>query len=211
MGFTTIAMKYLSVAECALIVYTMPLWVNLLCWPLLGTRISWQSMLALVIGFAGLVTLFASRAIELNTEKSIGVLLSLAAAILFALGSILNRQQHDASPYALVMWQVGLACVPMAAIGYLFEQPHLARLTTPGWTALIYMALIPMALCYVTWFGALRHLSAQTASIGTLAVPVVGVLTAAFALGESLGAREIAAGALTLGGVWLALSQPRIR
>ena len=208
MGFTTIAMKYLSVAECALIVYTMPLWVTLLSRPLLGIRISWQSMIALVIGFAGLVTLFAGRAIEFNTGQSIGILLSLAAAILFALGSILNRGQHVASPYALVMWQVGLACVPMAAIGYLFENPQVAQLTAPGFTALFYMALVPMALCYVTWFGALRHLSAQTAAIGTLTVPVVGVLTAAFVLGESVGPREIIAVTLTLAGVWLALSQP---
>lgn len=208
MGFTTIAIKYLNVAECALIVYTMPLWVTLLSWPLLGIRVSWQSMLALMMGFAGLVTLFAGRAFELNTNKSVGILLSLAAAILFALGSILNRQRHDASPYALVMWQVGIACVPMAAIGYFFENLHVGQLTASGLAALIYMALVPMALCYVTWFGALRHLSAQTASVGTLAVPVVGVVAAAFVLGEPLGSREIAAAVLTLAGVWLALSQP---
>ena len=38
MGFTTIAMKYLSVAEASLLVYTMPIWVTLLSWPLLGAK-----------------------------------------------------------------------------------------------------------------------------------------------------------------------------
>ncbi len=70
------------------------------------------------------------------------------------------------------------------------------------------MALIPMALCYVTWFATLRRMAPTTAAIGTLAVPVIGVITAAMMLGEPLGAREIAAVVLTIAGVWLALSKP---
>jgi drug/metabolite transporter (DMT)-like permease len=38
-----------------------------------------------------------------------------------------------------------------------------------------------------------------------LLVPVIGVVSAAFILGEPLGLREVAAMALTLGGVTLAL------
>jgi probable blue pigment (indigoidine) exporter len=48
-------------------------------------------------------------------------------------------------------------------------------------------------------------LPAATASIGTLLVPVVGVLGASAMLSEPLGLREIAALAFTLGGVAVAL------
>jgi drug/metabolite transporter (DMT)-like permease len=48
-------------------------------------------------------------------------------------------------------------------------------------------------------------LPAATASIGTLLVPVVGVLAAAMMLHEPLGLREIAALVITLGGVTVAL------
>jgi probable blue pigment (indigoidine) exporter len=48
-------------------------------------------------------------------------------------------------------------------------------------------------------------LPAATASIGTLLVPVVGVLAAAAMLHEPLGLREIAALVFTLGGVAVAL------
>jgi drug/metabolite transporter (DMT)-like permease len=208
MGFTTIAIKYLSIAEASLLVYTMPIWVAILSWPILGVRFTWQSTFALVLGCAGILTLFAGQSIAFGAGKTIGIMLSLSAAVLFALGSILNRRQLQVGPYALVTWQVALACVPMAIIGHLFEQPDLSALNGPGWYALIYMALIPMALCYVTWFGTLRHLSAQTAAIGTLAVPVIGVISAAIVLGEPLGAREITAVVLTIAGVWLALAKP---
>ncbi len=205
MGFTTVAMKSLTVAECALLVYTMPIWVTFLSWPILGIRLTLTSTLALALGSAGIFTLFAGQHIDFGTGKGIGVMLALGAAILFALGSILNREKPALAPFAFVTWQVGLACVPMTIIGLWFEQPDFAALRAPGWYALLYMALIPMALCYVTWFGALRFLPAPTAAIGTLAVPVIGVVSAALMLGEPLGTREIIAVALTIAGVWLAL------
>ena len=38
MGFTTVAMQWVSVAEGALLVYTMPLWVCVFEWPIRGVR-----------------------------------------------------------------------------------------------------------------------------------------------------------------------------
>lgn len=208
MGFTTIAMKYLSVAECSLLVYSMPIWVTVLSWPLLGIRMTWRTTFALLLGCAGILTLFGASHIDFTTAKIAGIVLSLLAALFFALGSILNRRPIPLQPYALVGWQVGLACVPMIFIGLLFEHPVLHAITPAGWSALLYMALIPMALCYVTWFATLKRMPAATAAIGTLMVPVIGVITAALMLGEPLGIREIAAVALTIAGVWLALSKP---
>jgi probable blue pigment (indigoidine) exporter len=74
-----------------------------------------------------------------------------------------------------------------------------------GWASLLYMTLIQFCLCYVCWFAALERLPAATASIGTLLVPVIGVLAAAAMLREPLGLRKIAALVFTLGGVAVAL------
>lgn len=208
MGFTTIAMKSLSVAECALLVYTMPIWVTVLSWPLLGIRMTWRTTFALLLGCAGILTLFGGRHIDFTTAKVMGIALSLLAAFCFALGSILNRRPLPLQPYALVGWQVGLACVPMIVIGLLFEHPVLPAITPAGWSALLYMALVPMALCYVTWFATLRRMPATNAAVGTLTVPVIGAVSAALMLDEPLGMREIAAVVLTIAGVWLALSKP---
>ena len=56
-------------------------------------------------------------------------------------------------------------------------------------------------------FATLRRLPASTAAIGTLTVPIVGVVAAATMLGEPLGGREILAAALTLGGVALVVAR----
>ena len=69
------------------------------------------------------------------------------------------------------------------------------------------MATFAMGICYLTWFVALRRLSPAVASTGMLLVPLTGTLSASLALGEPLGAREVLATALTLGGVVLALKR----
>jgi drug/metabolite transporter (DMT)-like permease len=79
------------------------------------------------------------------------------------------------------------------------------RVSPTGWLLMLYMTAVPMGLCYLTWFAALRRLPPTTASLATLLTPVIGVVTAAFLLGEPLGLRELLALALTLAGIGLAL------
>ena len=80
-------------------------------------------------------------------------------------------------------------------------------ITPTGLACFAYMTLVPMGLCYLTWFETLRRLPATSASTGMLLVPVIGVVSATLILGEPLGLREIAAMVLTLGGVMLALQR----
>ena len=109
-------------------------------------------------------------------------------------------------PLSLAAWQIGIGCLPVAIVGLAVEQPQLAALSAIGWASMAYMTLIQFCLCYVCWFATLERLPAATASIGTLLVPVVGVVSAAAAmLHEPFGLREFAALAVALGGVAVAL------
>ena len=97
------------------------------------------------------------------------------------------------------------ALAAMIVVGLTLNGPEVRPLSFAGAGALAYMAVCPMALCYLSWFAALERVPAATASTGLLLVPVVGALSAAAILGEALGFREICAFALTLGGVALEL------
>jgi len=72
------------------------------------------------------------------------------------------------------------------------------------WALMAYSAAVPLCLCYLAWFAALRRLPAGLAATGTLLAPVVGVLGSALVLGEAFAAPELLAMGLTLGGVALA-------
>src|SRR5262245_24036819 len=91
MGFGTMAMKYVTVGEGALIAYTMPIWAMLFAWPLLHVRPTLRDIAALVLGIAGVALLFGADGFGFTVGKLTGIALALACAVLFALGNVLNR------------------------------------------------------------------------------------------------------------------------
>ena len=207
MGFGTVAMKFVPVGEGALIVYTMPIWATLLAWPLAGIRPKLVDIAALVLGVGGIAVLLGGDGFSFDGGRIIGIVLLFSAAILFAIGNILNRVALPMPPLVVVAWQVGLGCLAMLILGVAFEQPNYGALTARGFACFIYMTLVPMGLCYLTWFETLRRLPPSSASTGMLLVPLIGVISAALILGEPLGLREVAAMVLVLGGVTLALQK----
>ena len=209
MGFTALCLNWLSVAEGALLAYSMPIWATFMAWPLMGERPTTNALIALVLGVAGLVVLMAPSATGFGAlgDKLPGVTLAVAAAVLFAYGAVTGRQPLPLSPVVATAWQVGLGCLPMVVLGLVVEHPDVCGIGPVAALGVAYMALGPMAACYLTWFAALRRMPATTAATGMLLVPVIGTLAAVPLLGEELGVRQVLAFGLTLGGVGLALRQ----
>ena len=86
MGFGTMAMKFVSVGEGALIAYTMPIWAMLFAWPVLHVRPTTRDVMALVLGIAGVVLILGGNGFAFGVDKLFGIALALSCAILFALG-----------------------------------------------------------------------------------------------------------------------------
>lgn len=205
MGFSGLSLRWIDVGEAALLVYSMPVWATVFAWALRGHRPTPRGFLALALGLTGIGVLLGADGGALGTDKLPGVSFALAAAILFALGAVLNSRALPVSPFALTAWQVGLGCLPMVVLGVTLERPDVTSLSGASAWAFAYIALIPMAACFLTWFEALRRLPPVAASTSMLLVPLIGILSAALLLGEPLGPRQMLALALTLGGVVLAL------
>jgi drug/metabolite transporter (DMT)-like permease len=205
-AFMGLALLWLSASEAAVLGISIPVWVAFLAWPILGERLSLLRALSLITALAGIAVLIGGNGFDASVEKLPGILCALAGAVCVGLGTVLTKHFPLAMPpLSLAAWQIGLGCLPIALIGLAVEQPQLAALSSIGWASMVYITLIQFCVCYVCWFAALERLPAATASIGTLLVPVVGVLAAAVMLHEPFGLREIAALAITLGGVAVAL------
>jgi drug/metabolite transporter (DMT)-like permease len=200
-----LALLWLPASEAALIAYTMPVWASLLAWPVLGESPTWLRSVALVMAFAGLAAIVGGNGISATTEKLPGIAMALTGAIGFALGTVLSKRYPvPLPPIPAAAWQIGLGCFPIIFLGLAFETVHLEKVTTLGWWLLLYSTLIQFCIAYVCWFAALARLPASVAAIGTMAVPVIGVVVSAIALGEPLGPVQIAALLFTLSGVVLA-------
>ncbi|MDR4307614.1 DMT family transporter [Chelatococcus sambhunathii] len=207
MGFSVMALLWLTPGEGALLVYTMPLWATLLAWPIRGARPGAWAIAALGLCLAGTLVLFSDSVSTLSGDKLPGVALSLAAAVLFALGTVVTSRALPMPPVVATAWQVLLGSAPMIALSLISEQPDAARLSGLGLAAWAYMATVPMGLCYLAWFGAVRRLSPTVAATGSLLVPVVGVLASAPILGVPLTVRDFVALTLTLTGVALVIGR----
>ncbi len=184
MGFSALCLRWLDVSEGVLLVFTMPIWASLFAWALLGTRPMARGFAALALGLAGVTVLLGAGGAAFGGDKPLGIAFALGAAVLFALGAVLNRKALPVPPIALTAWQVGLGCLPMVAIGLVIERPAVSALSTAGFWAMAYMTIVPMGVCYLTWFAALRRLPPAAASTSMLLVPLTGIISAALLLGD---------------------------
>jgi drug/metabolite transporter (DMT)-like permease len=199
------ALLYLPASEATLIAYTMPVWASLLAWPVLGERPTLLRTIALVMAFAGLASIMGGNGFDASVTKLPGILMALGGAFGFALGTVLaKRLPIRLPPITAAAWQIGIGCFPIAAVGLAIETTDLEKVTQLGWALLFYFTVIQFCVAYVSWFAALARLPASVAAIGTMAVPVIGVVASALALGEPLGPGQIAALVLTLAAVVLA-------
>ena len=172
-----LALLWLPASEAALIAYTMPVWASIM-----GGN-----------GFAA------------SVEKLPGIIMALGGALGFAVGTVFSKKYPiHLPPITAAAWQIGIGCLPISIIGLLVETTHLSLVTPVGWWLLVYSTVVQFCIAYVSWFAALARLPASVAAIGTMAVPVIGVVASALALGEPLGPGQIAALIFTLAAVVLA-------
>ena len=200
-----LGLLWLRASEAALIAYTMPIWASLLAWPVLGERPTVLRSLALVMAFAGLAAIMGGNGFEASMAKLPGILMVLGGSICFALGTVLAKKLPiRLPPITAAAWQIGIGCAPILLVGLAIERADIQAITQLGWALLFYSTVIQFCVAYLAWFAALARLKASVAAIGTMAVPVIGVVASALALGDPLGPGQIAALAFTLAGVALA-------
>jgi len=200
-----LALLWLPASEAALIAYTMPVWASMLAWPILGERPNLLRVISLVMAFAGLSAIMGGNGLAASMEKLPGIIMALGGSIGFAVGTVLAKKLPlHLPPLTAAAWQIGIGCLPITIIGLLIEKADAAALSAVGWILIAYSILIQFCIAYVSWFAALARLPASVAAIGTMAVPVIGVVASAIALHEPLGTGQIAALAFTLAGVALA-------
>lgn len=168
----------------ALLCYTMPFWVVLLGWPMLGERPGRVQGIALVAAGAGLALVFAGGAGA--GGNVVAAVLATASGLAWAWGAVVARRlmvQHQVDPTALSAWQNLFGGAVLLAGALLFP----GRPTT--WSpylvfAVLYEILPATAVAWLLWTALLRHVSAGVASLALLATPLIGLLSSAVQLGE---------------------------
>lgn len=209
--FTGFGLQHLEAGRASIIAFTMPLWATLAAIPILRDRLTWRRAIGLALGLAGLALLMGADLANAGRQLT-GALFMLAGAASWGVGTAAMKLWRFSLPTApLTGWLLLVGGIPIyvatLAIDGLPRQWF--ELDGEGIFALAYTLVVAMIICHWSWFKIVTIFPAAVAAIGTLAIPVFGVLASALWTGESVGLQEIGALALVLSGVAAVLFAPQ--
>ena len=186
-GFTGLIIWALvegGAGKVAVLTYTMPFWVMLLAWPMLGEKLRGMQWLAALSSVAGLICILEPWHVHGSLmSNALAVMAGVSWALAVVLAKKLHHQEPDMDLLAFTAWQMLVGSLPLVAAGLLIPAPPIQ------WTpyligGLTYNVVACNALAWLLWLFALQRLPAGVASMISLLAPVIGVLAAWVELAE---------------------------
>jgi len=200
--FSTWALVSGGVGKTVVLNYAMPFWVLLLAWFALGERLRRTQWIGVAIALAGLLFILMPFRF---TKGLFSEVLALLSGFSWAAGIVVAKrlqQRTELDLLSFTTWQMLFGSIPLFLCAFLIPSPPI-RWSAPFIATLAYSGILGGAIAWLLWFYALSRLPAGVASLGTLATPVVGVLTAWIQLGETPTSLEAVGMVLIIGALVL--------
>lgn len=187
-GFTGLIIWALvegGAGKVAVLTFTMPFWVMLMAWPLLGEKIRGLQWLAVVMSVAGLCGIIEPWNFH---GKLLSNVLAVSAGVSWGLSVILAKKLHKRAPgldvLSFTAWQMLFGSLPLIVLALIVPSPPAV------WThtligATLFNIVLANSLGWWLWLYALQRLPAGVASMNSLLIPVIAVVAAWIQLGET--------------------------
>lgn len=198
--FSILGLQELASGRAAILGFTMPVWTVLIGLLLAHDRMTprvWVS----VVGAAAAVALLSAQELSQLAGRPVGVLWMQAAAISWAIGTLMMRRTATPLPNeAVTVWMMLIGAAFFWVVAPLAEPlPDPASFSRGMWAALAYGVLLNYGWAQVLWFGMARRLPPTASAFSIMAVPLVGTVGATWIVGETPGALDwLAAAAVVL-------------
>jgi drug/metabolite transporter (DMT)-like permease len=188
LGFQFVGTKLSTASNGALVTSATPAFVLLFAPFLLGEQTTWRGIFALAVSTLGVIAVIDPRTADLSSSLFLGNLSLLAAALTWALYSVLVRkvaQSADLIASSAVMLMGG---IPSSVLFGAFElkQQGVGEITLGVILGILFLGIISTALAMFLWNYAFANLPAAAASLTFFAQPVVGALLGWMFLGEPI-------------------------
>lgn len=196
------ALERIDASLLSLLLYTFPAMVAAAAIALGRERVDGRRVAALALVSAGLVLVLAGTGTGTGRVDPLGAALGLTAAVLYSAYILIGEPVAiRVAPRVLATLVCSGAAVTLTLGAVLGGQLRLGALPAAAWGWLALLATVSTVLAIALFFAGLRRVGPTTAAIVSCLEPVVTVALAFLAFGETLGALQLAGGALVLGAV----------
>lgn len=193
------AYRYTTVAVATLCYYMAPVLV-ILASPLMGERFTVRKLLCVAVAAVGMAILSLQGGEKTGLR---GVLLGLAAAVLYASIVLCNKKLAAISGMDRTLVQLLIAAVVMGVYTAATEDLSALQPTGAELVLLLILGVVHTGLAYALYFGSMEALSGQTVALYSYLDPIAAIFFSALLLGEGLTLRTALGAALALGATLL--------
>jgi drug/metabolite transporter (DMT)-like permease len=203
-------LKYVAASRGVILAYTMPMWTVLLSMIFLHERLTGRRAFGLVFGMVAMLMLVSVEFAQLRAAP-LGALLVVGAALSWSIGTIiLKRYPVDLPTTSMTGWTMVLGGIPIWIATPFFEHVSISNISV--WPALgvVYNMTLAVIFCYWAWNKLISQGSVSVTSLSTLMIPVLGVFSSMWFLGEQPRWQEFSALALVMVSLMLVLLPRRL-
>ncbi len=214
--FYIVGLNLTTVFGSALLVATVPLFSAMFLALFRTERVSLLQWLGILLAFAG-VALFLFEAggqtqhasVDSHVTSStmlVGDLLSLGAAVSFALYGITNKKLGARySPAELMCYTLIIGTLALTPLGVpaLFQQ-NWSLVTWRSWAVMGYAVVFPIYISYSIWNWAIMQRGVGYVTLYNYLTPVLGGIGSFLILGEQFAPGQLVGAAVVLSGLLLA-------
>jgi len=172
-----------------------------------------KNLIGLAIAFIGVFILTGAPNLE---GKYFGVLLTLSGAFTWSLGAVMAKPlSKKIGAFALMTWLCVFSGPLLILISIIVNGNPIQYILSANfysWITVIYLGFIMQPIAYGAWYYVLRKHPVNKIMPVLLLLPVTGLLTAIFLLGEEPAKQVFLGGAIILFGVGMILfSKPKTK
>ena len=170
-----------------------------------------KNLIGLVIAFIGVFILTGAPNLE---GKYFGVLLTLSGAFTWSLGAVMAKPlSKKIGAFALMTWLCVFSGPLLILISTIVNGNPIQYILSANfysWITVIYLGFIMQPIAYGAWYYVLRRYPVNKIMPVLLLLPVTGLLTAIFLLGEEPSKQVFLGGTIIVFGVGMILfSKPQ--
>ncbi|MCY7325808.1 MAG: EamA family transporter [Microbacteriaceae bacterium] len=162
-----------------------------------------RQLVGIIVGMVGLTVVVVGHS---AAAPWLPLVVTMLAALAWAIGNVLSRRAKAASGLSLVVWSGLVVPIPSLALALIVDTPavvidSIVNISLVAIFSTIYTAVAASLIGYGIWNSLLARYPTSSVVPFTLLIPIIGILAAWVVQGEEPTASELVGGAIMLAGL----------